>query len=86
MVCLRLHSKHQLLRGLRSSIQNRSSTNNCIKLLTVVFCDLSLFALFNLADAVPRCQINWITFREERSYGMNVVLCGNFPAGETSHD
>jgi hypothetical protein len=27
MVCLRLHSEHQLSRGLRSSIQNRSSTN-----------------------------------------------------------
>jgi hypothetical protein len=38
MVCLRLHSEHQLARGLRRSIQNRSSTN--ISLYKIAHCNL----------------------------------------------
>jgi hypothetical protein len=38
MVCLRLHSEHQLSRGLRSSVQNRSSTN--LRLYKIAHCNL----------------------------------------------
>jgi hypothetical protein len=38
MVCLKLHSEHQLSRGVRSSIQNRSSTN--ISLYKIAHCNL----------------------------------------------
>jgi hypothetical protein len=60
MVCLRLHSEHQLSRGLRSSVQNRSSTN--LRLYKIAHCNLfaigTLFALFNPTGAGPRCQMH----------------------------
>src|SRR3984893_1275131 len=60
MVCLRLHSEHQLSRGLRSSVQNRSSTN--LRLYKSAHCNLfaigTLFALFNPTGAGPRCQMH----------------------------
>src|ERR1700730_16235245 len=57
---LRLHSEHQLSRGLRSSVQNRSSTN--LRLYKIAHCNLfaigTLFALFNPTGAGPRCQMH----------------------------
>jgi hypothetical protein len=53
MVYLRLHSDHQLSRGLRSSIQNRSSTN--INLYKIDHCNL-LRSELCLPYSIPRAR------------------------------
>jgi hypothetical protein len=59
MVCLRLHSEHQLARGLSRSIQNRSSTN--ISLYKIAHCNLlrsELCLPYSIRRRGARCQIH----------------------------